>query len=412
MRRVTRCFPSGQKWDLARQVARRLESAGFLAFFVGGCVRDYLLGRAIHDIDIASNAKPQEVMALFSHAVPTGLQHGTVTVVVDGQAFEVTTFRQELGYHRRRWPQVTFVGDLAADLSRRDFTINAMALSSDGRLLDPYDGQADLRRRLIRAVGDAQQRFAEDALRMLRAIRFAAQLGFVIESRTWDAVVRNAPLLAEISLERIQQELQRILQSDHPDEGIKLLQESGLKKHIAPLAETDDWPSERLQALRDVTEEASRWALLLIPRRAQDAADVLRGLKYSRKLINAVKTYIDLYDALEAGKCFRHLLLDFRDEEVHEAIRLQGAIHRWPTALTHAQLDAATDAARQMVIRSPSQMAVDGHDLRQAFDAPPGPWMGRLLRRLFEEVAFGQLPNEKQAILARAVALCRAEQIQ
>lgn len=409
-----RYVPAGQKWDLARQVARRLENAGFQAVFVGGCVRDHLLGRTIHDIDIASNARPEDVMALFPKVVPTGLQHGTVTVVVEGQAFEVTTFRQETGYVRHRWPQVTFVDQLDADLSRRDFTINAMALSADGRLFDPYGGQGDLRSRLIRAVGDPHRRFTEDALRMLRAIRFAAQLGFEIESRTWEAIVCNAPLLGEISLERIQHELHRTLQSDHPDKGMWMLQESGLKRHIGPLAETADWTPERLQSLRMMTDAAGRWALLLLPpspspnehsRCVQRASDVLCGLKYSRKMMAAVKTCMALYRALEEGKSVRELLLDHRDEEVQEAVRLYAAVYRWPEGRLQEQLDAALAASRQLVIRSPDQMAVDGHDLQAAVGEPPGPWMKQLIRQLYEEVAFGQLPNEKGAILARAGAL-------
>lgn len=407
--------PAGQKWDVARRITHRLQEAGYEAYFVGGCLRDYLLGRPIHDIDIATNARPENVLALFPKAFPTGLQHGTVTVVVDGHAFEVTTFRHESGYRQHRWPQVTYIDDLHTDLARRDFTINAMALSPDGRWHDPFGGQHDLRRRLIRAVGQAEQRFAEDALRMLRAIRFAAQLDFDIEPNTWAAIRQQAPLLAHISMERIQQELHRTLQSDHPDRGMQLLQESGLKQHIRPLAAFAHWPSETFRALLGVRTLASRWAVLFlsppperadVPRCIKQAETVLRQMKCSRQLIAEVKTMLQLFKALQERE-LPLLLLDYRDEDVEEAIRLYGAVHQWPDEQRQAWLNEAAAAAKQLRIRSPKQMVVDGHDVLHALGVAPGPWMKPLLQRLFEEVALGLLDNDKSAILSRAITLYR-----
>lgn len=415
---VERFVPTGPKWDAARKVATQLENAGYRAYFVGGCLRDGLLGRPIRDIDIATDAKPEAVLSLFPKAVPTGVQHGTVTVIVDGQSFEVTTFRQETGYRQHRWPQVTFVDDLHADLSRRDFTVNAMALGLDGRWYDPFDGLADLRRGQLRAVGDPNQRFTEDALRMLRTVRFAAQLNFQIEPLTWAAIVEHASLLAAISMERIQQELHRIMLSDRPDVGMRLLQESGLKKFIEPLAVIADWSSEQFRWLRTVSVPASRWALLFLypppdrealPQTIQETEKRLRQLKYDRKLITTVKTLLRLYGALEERNSWQRLFLDEQDEDVYEAIRLYAAVHQWPENQLSAWLDAATRAAEKLVIRHPKQMAIDGYDLQKAVGRPPGPWTGRLLRQLFEEVAFGQLPNESSSLLNRAVALVRSD---
>ena len=194
-----------------------LRRAGHEACPVGGCVRDLLLGRAPGDWDIATSARPEAVTALFERTVPTGLKHGTVTVLLGGMALEVTTFRGESGYSDGRHPdRVTFGVGLREDLARRDFTINAMALAPDGSVLDPFGGRADLARRLIRCVGEPERRFTEDALRMLRAVRFAAQLGFSLEARTAAALASCAPLLERVSGERIRAELEKTLLSPHP----------------------------------------------------------------------------------------------------------------------------------------------------------------------------------------------------
>lgn len=177
------------------EIIKTLERAGFEARYVGGCVRDTLLNRPIHDWDIASQALPEDVMHLFAHCVPTGLKHGTVTVLLDGVSAEVTTYRLDGAYHDGRHPDgVRFVRSLADDLARRDFTINAMAMDESGAITDLFGGRDDLTRHVIRCVGDPETRFREDALRMLRAYRFAAQLGFSLDEQTQAAIRRCAPL--------------------------------------------------------------------------------------------------------------------------------------------------------------------------------------------------------------------------
>lgn len=192
--------------------------AGAEALPVGGCVRDILLGRAPGDWDLATSALPEAVLALFPQAVPTGLRHGTVTVLLDGMALEVTTFRREEGYRDGRRPDtVAFGVGLQEDLARRDFTINAMALNRDGTVADPFGGRADLAAGLVRCVGEPDRRFQEDGLRLLRAIRFSAQLGFSLEPETAAALARNAGRLDKVSGERIKAELEKILLSPRPE---------------------------------------------------------------------------------------------------------------------------------------------------------------------------------------------------
>lgn len=204
--------------DPILEILHTLEAAGFAAYLVGGCVRDGLLGRIPNDWDICTAAPPEKMLRLFSDARATGLQHGTVTVLCGGLSAEVTTFRAEGAYTDHRHPDgVQFVSDVEADLARRDFTINAMARTAGGSLTDPFGGQVDLQAGIIRAVGVPKLRFQEDALRMLRAYRFAAQLGFCLESETHAAILRCAPLAETLAAERVRDELERILCAPHPE---------------------------------------------------------------------------------------------------------------------------------------------------------------------------------------------------
>ncbi len=214
------------------------EEAGFEAYLVGGAVRDEFMGKGAHDWDVATNAKPEEVITIFHRVIPTGIKHGTVTVHFMKQAIEVTTFRTESDYSDGRHPdKVEYAGHIEEDLSRRDFTMNAMAASlKDGHIVDPYGGAEDIQKKTIRAVGQPLERFMEDGLRPVRAVRFASQLGFKIEENTWAAILREDILKksAGISLERFRDEFCKILLSPVPSVGLKLLEESGLLKIFVP----------------------------------------------------------------------------------------------------------------------------------------------------------------------------------
>ncbi len=204
--------------EKAKKVVNTIQAAGFEAYVVGGCVRDSILGRQPQDWDITTSAKPEQVKALFPRTIDTGLQHGTVTVMQDREGFEVTTYRIDGEYEDSRHPkEVVFTPNLEEDLKRRDFTINAMAYNEEKGLVDIFGGMEDIRFGRIRCVGRAEERFGEDALRMLRAIRFSAQLGYEIDEETKQGIRRLAPTLKNISAERIQTELVKMLVSPHPD---------------------------------------------------------------------------------------------------------------------------------------------------------------------------------------------------
>ena len=218
----------------AAKILHTLEDAGFEAFVVGGCVRDSLLGREPHDWDITTSAGPQEVKALFPRTIDTGLKHGTVTVLMGREPYEVTTYRIDGDYLDGRHPsEVTFTSSLREDLQRRDFTINAMAYSESRGLQDCFDGVSDLENGRIRAVGDPMKRFGEDALRIMRAVRFAAQLGYEIEEETVQAMKALAPTLSKVSAERIAAELEKLLVSPHPEK-LRMAYECGITAVILP----------------------------------------------------------------------------------------------------------------------------------------------------------------------------------
>lgn len=220
--------------EAVRQIIHTLEMAGFEAFAVGGCVRDAVLGRIPADWDITTSAMPEEVKALFSRTIDTGIQHGTVTVMKDHTGYEVTTYRIDGEYEDARHPkEVSFTSNLVEDLKRRDFTINAMAYNDRAGIVDEFDGIGDLKKGIIRCVGEPRDRFGEDALRMLRAVRFSAQLGFQIDEATKAAISELAQNLEKISAERIQVELVKLLTSDHPDY-LRVAYETGITAVVLP----------------------------------------------------------------------------------------------------------------------------------------------------------------------------------
>jgi tRNA nucleotidyltransferase (CCA-adding enzyme) len=235
MRKATKEFPMQiQLPEKVHKIIDTLEEAGFEAYAVGGCVRDSILGREPDDWDITTSAKPEEMKRLFPRTVDTGIKHGTVTVLLGGEGFEVTTYRIDGTYEDGRHPsEVTFTSNLKEDLLRRDFTINAMAYNERDGLMDLYGGLADIDKQVIRCVGDAVERFEEDALRMLRAVRFSAQLGYRIDEVTGEAVKALAPNLQKISAERIRVELVKLVTSPHPDY-LRTAYELGITAQVLP----------------------------------------------------------------------------------------------------------------------------------------------------------------------------------
>ena len=276
--------------DAVSMIIHRLQDAGFEAYSVGGCVRDALLSRTPYDWDITTSATPDRIKKIFNRTVDTGIKHGTVTVLVRSESFEVTTYRIDGKYSDGRHPEsVSFTRSLSEDLLRRDFTINAMAYNDEKGLVDPYGGVEDLASGLIRCVGDPLARFGEDALRMLRAIRFAACLSFGIEEATLDAIRRLAPSIEVVSAERICAELGKLLTSNHP-ELISLLYETGLAgfvmPRLVPLFENGD--SEKLLSSlsHSSPDKIVRWSVLT--HFTGGAKEIMRALRFDNKTTDSV----------------------------------------------------------------------------------------------------------------------------
>lgn len=313
----------------AEWIIDNIRSHGYEAFIVGGCVRDAVLGRIPGDWDITTSAKPEQVKEIFGKTVDTGLKHGTVTIIKHGSGYEVTTYRIDGEYLDGRHPEtVEFTPDLREDLKRRDFTINAMAYSHETGIVDEFEGMEDLKRRVIRCVGCAKDRFTEDALRILRAVRFAAQLDFVIEDETYKAIAEIAPNLVHVSKERIQVELTKLLLSDHPEK-IWMVDETGIADYVTSgFPEVFERELERENshnagenetpgtsgclvdgASRDALKEcwiglaalpadkSHRWAGFLRHMTAEQAVKILRGLKLDNDTIGNVKNMIMAFQA-------------------------------------------------------------------------------------------------------------------
>lgn len=267
-------------------IIQRLALNGESAYIVGGSLRDVLLGVTPHDYDIATSALPEKTAELFSdkHVIETGLKHGTVTVVFDGEPVEITTFRIDGDYTDSRHPNsVSFTDDVVLDLSRRDFTVNAMAYSHERGLIDPFGGREDIRKRMIRAVGDPDRRFSEDALRIMRAFRFSAQLGFDIEGETLRGAQRCADGLALIARERIGNETLRLICSPQPARALRLMREYGAWRHVFGEYEPSDAVLDGLSCMP--VDAFARLGLLVCEADADTAREILHGLRCSGKQI-------------------------------------------------------------------------------------------------------------------------------
>ena len=394
-----------------------LHAAGYAAYAVGGCVRDSLLGRTAHDWDLCTSALPQQVMELFGaeQCIPTGLQHGTVTIKYGGQLYETTTFRTEGSYTDGRHPDaVQFVPDVREDLARRDFTINAMAYNEAEGLVDPFGGQKDLQNGLLRAVGEPQQRFTEDALRILRLYRFAARFGFALDAATARAARQLAPHLDCISAERIQEELAKLLAAPQPGAYLEPAVLAVVLPELTPAA---------LEAAKPVVDACPageenlpvRWAALLGALGETDTRRVLKRLRCSNACIEETAVLVRETAGESVCRSFseekasahpgdfhiRQLLGRYGLCTVERLCALCAALH--PQNAPACAL--AAQRARQLEANGAccrvSQLAVNGRDL-MAVGIPAGPALRRVLEALLDGVISAEYPNEKTALLAAA----------
>ena len=409
-------LPENVRWILSS-----LQQSGFEAFAVGGCVRDTLIGRTPGDWDITTNALPEDIKKVFRHTVDTGIEHGTVTVIVypekseggekTAETYEVTTYRLDGEYTDCRHPdRVTFTGELKEDLRRRDFTINAMAYNEETGLVDLFGGKKDLSEKRIRCVGDPSERFDEDALRILRAVRFAAQLGFSIEEKTAAAVRQFAGRLRMVSRERIYAEISKLFCSAHPEKA-SLLFELGLSEVIVP-------GFEKISLLQEKTDFSKYGA----EKKYQRYAVFFRNLpeKEIRRLFRELKAENSTRDAaaLLAPRIFRKLpeekyplklfLSEMTPELFCDLLEIRKCLGRTEEYLrkcpgedlekTEQCFLSAMEGKEPVYIKD---LAVNGMDLKER-GIPEGPQMGKLLTGLLEEVRKDPEKNRKEILLQLA----------
>lgn len=434
--------------DKVKYIIDTIQAAGFEAYAVGGCIRDSILGREPNDWDITTSAKPEEIKALFRHTVDTGIQHGTVTVLIEKENFEVTTYRIDGEYEDNRHPKsVAFTDSLREDLRRRDFTINAMAYNETGGLVDVFGGMEDLRNGIVRCVGEAEERFGEDALRMLRAIRFSAQLGYTIESKTLEAIRSLAPSLARISAERIQAELVKLMVSPHPehiaiayDTGVtsvffpewdKAMQTPqnhphhcyGVGEHI--LHSLTEIPADKVLRLSMLLHDIAKPEVMEIDddgvthfhghavKGEAMAREILRRLKFDNDTINKVCKLVRYHDYGNGGavpnrrtvrravnkigeELFPSLLLIKKADILAQSEYLRQEklenLEAWKNC--YEEILAAGECV------SLKTLAVSGKDLIEA-GIEPGKKLGEVLNLLLEEVLEDPEKNTREYLLSR-----------
>lgn len=428
-----------------------LEQNGFEAFAVGGCVRDTILGRTPMDWDITTSALPHQVKALFHRTIDTGIRHGTVTVMLSRVGYEVTTYRIDGEYRDSRHPDsVEFTSNLIEDLKRRDFTINAMAYNETVGLVDAFDGMGDIERKMIRCVGEAKERFEEDALRILRAVRFSAQLGFDIDPSTMEAVKALAYSLDNISAERIRTELEKLIVSEHPEK-LRTAYEAGITKVVFPEFDAMmecpqhtpyhqyDVGEHTIKVMKNVPDTREmRWAALLHdvgkpksvtydkkdPSRmhfyghaqvgAKMAADIMRRLKMDNKTIKLVSRLVECHDDRPVSR-------ELSQEAVRRSVHKIGKdIYEMYLQLVYADFQGKSDYGKEKgydgylyvcrqfedilnnkICTSTREMDITGKDLI-AMGCPTGSIIGDVLDMLLEEVLETPSMNEKAILSKRA----------
>lgn len=435
-----------------RSTEKKIKEAGFQAYVVGGSVRDFLMGKTPKDWDMTTDARPEDIQALFPHSFYSN-DFGTVTIINDGtgdetlKSVEITTYRTESGYTDSRHPDhVEFTPSLEEDLKRRDFTINAMALQGgeDQQIVDLFGGQKDIQDKIIRAVGNPDERFSEDALRMLRAVRFAVQLGFEIEEKTLQSIKDNADRLDRISKERVRDELEKIILSDDPSRGVELLRQSGLLRHIIPELEAGVGMSQNRHHIYTIYEhllmslkhcpsrklEVRLAALLHDIAKPQTKAGegpdstfynhdyvgakvterILRRLKFPTKTIDKtvllVKNHMFYYNTGEVSEAgIRRLIARVGKENLDDLMDLRiadrlgsGTPKGKPYKLRH--LEYLIEKVSKDPI-SPKMLKVNGEDIMKLLDIQPGPKVGAILKVLLAEIIEDPSKNTKEYLETR-----------
>ncbi|MFD1413839.1 CCA tRNA nucleotidyltransferase [Oceanobacillus jeddahense] len=375
----------------AAKVISIIEENQYEAYFVGGCVRDYIIGRPIHDVDIASSALPSEIQNIFPKVIPVGLEHGTVIVRYEQESFEVTTYRTEGVYTDHRRPdEVYFVRNIEEDLKRRDFTMNAIAMDAKGEMLDPFYGREDIVSERIQTVGDAAERFKEDALRIIRALRFSSQLGFSIEGHTKKAMKHYKGLIDKLAVERLTVELEKLCAGSFFKKAVDYIFELEIYHHL-PIF--NDEPL-LLKELEPVASLAPVFAFVALKRSSITVTDCIKAYKCSNQLKQQASNLVDAYH-------------HYKKDGINAWFVYQWPRDHWDhfTYLVK-QIDKDIIDIKEIYsiyeglpILSKKDLCVNGHDLMRWFpERPKGKWIKELLDQIEYHIVISGLANEKSKI--------------
>ncbi|PZJ07024.1 CCA tRNA nucleotidyltransferase [Staphylococcus aureus] len=386
-------------FEQARPILEQIQDNGFEAYYVGGSVRDYVMGRNIHDIDITTSATPDEIESIFSHTIPVGKEHGTINVVFNDENYEVTTFRAEEDYVDHRRPSgVTFVRDLYEDLQRRDFTMNAIAMDTAYKLYDYFDGQQDINNRIIRTVGIAEERFQEDALRMIRCLRFQSQLSFDIAMETFEAMRTQMADIKFLSIERIVIELTKLMRGINVEESFN---------HLKSLKAFNYMPYfEQLDMNQiNVTEPIDLELLIAIVSVKFDINYSLKPLKLSNRQVKDINQYIQIMNALPSiitKEQLKMFVYDY-DTNLIKNVMVAADVLKANDIQGHepliVNLQTIDETLHRLPMHNRKDMMVNGGVLMAHLNANSGPWLKDVLRQIEIAIVTGKVSNEETEIL-------------
>ncbi|HHX0307283.1 TPA: CCA tRNA nucleotidyltransferase [Staphylococcus aureus] len=386
-------------FEQARPILEQIQDNGFEAYYVGGSVRDYVMGRNIHDIDITTSATPDEIESIFSHTIPVGKEHGTINVVFNEENYEVTTFRAEEDYVDHRRPSgVTFVRDLYEDLQRRDFTMNAIAMDTAYKLYDYFDGQQDINNRIIRTVGIAEERFQEDALRMIRCLRFQSQLSFDIAMETFEAMRTQMADIKFLSIERIVIELTKLMRGINVEESFN---------HLKSLKAFNYMPYfEQLDMNQiNVTEPIDLELLIAIVSVKFDINYSLKPLKLSNRQVKDINQYIQIMNALPSiitKEQLKMFVYDY-DTNLIKNVMVAADVLKANDIQGHepliVNLQTIDETLHRLPMHNRKDMMVNGGVLMAHLNAKSGPWLKDVLRQIEIAIVTGKVSNEETEIL-------------
>ncbi len=375
-------------------IISELNKNGYEGYIVGGCVRDYLMAIPPHDYDITTSALPEEVKAIFPHTVDTGIEHGTVTVIIDKIGYELTTYRIDGEYKDNRHPeQVIFTDKLAGDLSRRDFTVNAIAYNDQRGYVDMFGGMEDIKKAIIKGVGEPSKRFQEDALRMMRAVRFMSQLKFTLEEKTEQAIVDHHELLRKISVERVRDEFVKMGIGSDSRQAFQVFLDTKLSEDVPDFEGKSELLSVYPKLKFSPTMEASFWSIIMILLKVPNnqISKIMRDWKNSNAMIDSVERIVDFFDILSDHAPTDYELFQMGKETLLNVIDVAHILGQ------PVESKALVDRYAALPIKKSSELTIDGRFLIK-MGITPGPNLGKILEEIKKAVISGQLENDQVAI--------------